>query len=143
LRRAAIEYNNDPWGARELLDSSVRQAAHRVGDGHNHHHLDFGPSNLNLDIHRVSIEYETDEISTAQHMADEIDINSLNSLERKTSHLYQVARSYDPRGNDTAVSAPPDGRAAVPSGTSNNHTRQTTPVSFGARCYVISCSMVV
>jgi len=32
-----------------------------------------------------------------------VDIFKIASVERKTAHLYQVARAYECRGNDTAV----------------------------------------
>jgi hypothetical protein len=51
----------------------------------------------------VSVEFESREIAKALRMADEIDISAIPSLERQTSHLYQVARCYDFRNNDTAV----------------------------------------
>jgi transcriptional regulator with XRE-family HTH domain len=93
--------NGDPWRARELLRGPARRAAERVGEGRNHHHTVFGPSNVG--IHAVSVVYETGEVSDALRLADEVDISLVPSLERKTSHLYQVARCYDCRGNDPAV----------------------------------------
>jgi transcriptional regulator with XRE-family HTH domain len=97
----AATRTGDPWRARELLRGPARQAATRVGAGHNHHHTLFGPSNVG--IHMVSVEFESREITQALRMADEIDISAVPSLERQTSHLYQVARCYDLRNNDTAV----------------------------------------
>jgi transcriptional regulator with XRE-family HTH domain len=97
----AATRTGDPWRARELLRGPAREAAARVGEGRNHYHTLFGPSNVG--IHRVSVEFESREISEALRMADEIDINTVPSLERQTSHLYQVARCYDFRNNDTAV----------------------------------------
>jgi transcriptional regulator with XRE-family HTH domain len=97
----AATRTGDPWRARELLRGPARQAATRVGEGHNHHHTLFGPSNVG--IHMVSVEFESREIAEALRMADEIDISTIPSLERQTSHLYQVARCYDFRNNDTAV----------------------------------------
>ncbi|MDQ3762045.1 MAG: helix-turn-helix domain-containing protein [Actinomycetota bacterium] len=91
----------DPWRARELLREPARKAAIRVGDGHNYGNTVFGPTNVA--IHMVSVETEASELSEALRLADEVDITRVPSLERKTSHLYQVARAYECKGNDTAV----------------------------------------
>ncbi|MGH3906458.1 MAG: helix-turn-helix domain-containing protein [Pseudonocardiaceae bacterium] len=91
----------DPWRARELLREPARKAALQVGDGHNYHDTVFGPTNVS--IHAVSVEYEQGEISEALRLADDVDITQIPSLERKTSHLYEVARCYDCRNNDAAV----------------------------------------
>lgn len=91
----------DPWRARELLREPARKAALRVGDGHNYHDTVFGPTNVA--IHAVSVEYEQGEISEALRLADDVDISPIPSLERKTSHLYDVARCYDSRNNDASV----------------------------------------
>ncbi len=91
----------DPWRARELLREPAEQAAQRVGDGHNYHHTVFGPTNVA--IHRVTVEQEAGELSEALRLADEVDITRIPSLGRQTEHLYQVARAYECKGNDTAV----------------------------------------
>ncbi len=91
----------DPWRARELLREPARKASVRVGDGQNYHNTVFGPTNVG--IHMVSVEHESGEVTEALRMADEVDISQIPSLERKTSHLYQVARCYDCRNNDAAV----------------------------------------
>jgi len=91
----------DPWRARELLRGPAREAALQVGEGHNYHLMVFGPTNVG--IHMVSVEHEQGEISEALRLADEVDISLIPSLGRKTSHLYQVARAYECKNNDTAV----------------------------------------
>jgi transcriptional regulator with XRE-family HTH domain len=91
----------DPWRARELLREPAHQAALRVGEGHNYHQTVFGPTNVA--IHMVSVEHEQGEISEALRLADNVDISRIPSLERKTSHLYQVAQCYGCRNNDAAV----------------------------------------
>lgn len=91
----------DPWRARELLREPAHQAAVRVGEGHNYHQTVFGPTNVA--IHMVSVEHEQGEISEALRLADNVDISQIPSLERKTSHLYQVAQCYTCRNNDAAV----------------------------------------
>jgi len=91
----------DPWRARELLREPAHKAALRVGEGQNYHQTVFGPTNVAM--HMVSVEHEQGEITEALRLADDVDISQIPSLERKTSHLYQVARCYDCRNNDTAV----------------------------------------
>jgi hypothetical protein len=91
----------DPWRARELLREPAHKAAVRVGDGHNYHQTVFGPTNVA--IHLVSVEHEQGEITEALRLADDVDISQIPSLERQTSHLYQVARCYECRNNDAAV----------------------------------------
>ncbi|MGH3796924.1 MAG: helix-turn-helix domain-containing protein [Pseudonocardiaceae bacterium] len=91
----------DPWRARELLREPAHKAALRVGEGHNYHQTVFGPTNVAM--HMVSVEYEQGEISEALRLADGVDISQIPSLERQTSHLYQIARCYECRNNDTAV----------------------------------------
>jgi transcriptional regulator with XRE-family HTH domain len=91
----------DPWRARELLRGPARQAAERVGDGHNYYGTVFGPTNVG--IHMVRVEYECGEIAEALRLADDVDITLTPSLERKTSLLYKVAQCYDCRSNDPAV----------------------------------------
>lgn len=91
----------DPWRARELLRGPAREAALRVGDGHDYHGTAFGPTNVG--IHMVRVEHECGEISEALRMADDVDITRTPSLERQTSLLYKVAQCYDCRNNDAAV----------------------------------------
>ncbi len=94
-------YVRDPWRARELLRGPAREAALRVGDGHDYHGTAFGPTNVG--IHMVRVEHECGEISEALRMADDVDITRTPSLERQTSLLYKVAQCYDCRNNDVAV----------------------------------------
>jgi hypothetical protein len=91
----------DSWRARELLRGPAKQAAERVGDGHNYHGMVFGPTNVG--IHMVAVEQECGEISDALRMADDVDITLTPSLERKTSLLYHLAQCYECRSNDAAV----------------------------------------
>lgn len=93
---------DDPWRARELLRGPAWKAAHRVGESKSDHHI-FGFVPMNVRIHMVYIEQQVGEISEALRLADDVDIIRIPSLERKTSHLYQVARVYEFKNNDTAV----------------------------------------
>jgi transcriptional regulator with XRE-family HTH domain len=103
MQLAAIAWvrNGDPWRGRELLREPARKAAARVGEGSSHHHIFFGPTNVG--IHATGIELEAGEITEGLRIADDVDIFKIASVERKTAHLYQVARAYECRGNDTAV----------------------------------------
>ncbi|MGH3696686.1 MAG: helix-turn-helix domain-containing protein [Pseudonocardiaceae bacterium] len=101
LAAIAAERTGDPWRARELLRGPARQAAAKVGEGRSDFHLFFGPTNVA--IHTATIEFETCELAEGLRVADDVDITQIASLERKTTHLYQVARAYECKGNDTAV----------------------------------------
>lgn len=101
LAAVASTRNGDPWRARELLRGPARQAAEQVGDGRNDHHLFFGPTNVG--IHATAIELDTGELSDGLRISNDVDIAKIDSLERKTAHLYQVTRAYECKGNDTAV----------------------------------------
>jgi hypothetical protein len=46
---------------------------------------------------------EAGEIAEALRMADEVDIANIAYSERRTAHLYQVARCHECRNNDTAA----------------------------------------
>lgn len=91
----------DPWRGRNILRGPAFQAARRIGDGKNYHGTVFGPSNVA--IHMVSLASEAGEVADAIRLADDVNIAAVPSLERRTTHLYQVARAYEQRNNDTAV----------------------------------------
>lgn len=98
----AAARTGDLWKGKTMLRGPASRAATRVGPGRNHHHLAFGPANVA--IHAVSVAGEVGETSEALRLADEVDISDTGlSLERKTTHLYQVARAHEVDGNDTAV----------------------------------------
>ncbi len=101
LAAIASERNGDPWRARELLRGPARKAAARVGEGRSDYHIFFGPTNVA--IHATTIEIEVGEIAEGLRLADDVDITNIASLERKTAHLYHVARAYECKGNDAAV----------------------------------------
>lgn len=92
----------DPWRGRELV-REVRPVAARIGE-RNDFHTVFGPTNVAL--YAVSLEAEAGEMTDALRLADEVDeagFAALPSVERRTSHLFRVARCYDMRGDDPAV----------------------------------------
>lgn len=92
---------NDPWRARELLRGPATRAASHIPDGRNDHHIVFGKANVG--VHMAAVESEVGEVSEALRIADDVDTLALPSLERRTTHLYQIARCYDQRNNDAAV----------------------------------------
>jgi hypothetical protein len=101
LAAVAAGRTGDPWRAWELLRGPARQAAITVGEGRDDCHVFFGPTNVA--IHAAGIEFETCELGEGLRVSDEVDITQIASLERKTAHLYQLARAYECKGNDTVV----------------------------------------
>jgi hypothetical protein len=101
LAATAALRTGDPWRARELLPGPAREAAAKVSDSGNLYGLAFGPTNVA--IHTVALEAETGQIGDALRLADDIDVDAVPSLERRTAHLYQVARCHERLGNDPAV----------------------------------------
>jgi hypothetical protein len=91
----------DPWRGRNILRGPAYQAARKVGDGKNYHGTVFGLSNVA--IHLVSLATEAGEVPDAIRLADDVNISAVPSLERRTTHLYQLARAYEQRNNDMAV----------------------------------------
>jgi hypothetical protein len=91
----------DPQRGRHLLRGPAREAAEKLGGNRPHHGVLFGPTDVA--IHMVTLEAEAGETSEALRLADGVDITTIPSLERRTTHLYQVARCHEQRGNDTAV----------------------------------------
>jgi len=100
---AALAYvrAGEPWHGRKLVRGPAREVAKRVGDGRNYHGMVFGPANVA--IHAVTFETETGQVSDAIRLADEVNLDAVASLERRTTHLYELARCYEQRGNDAAV----------------------------------------
>jgi hypothetical protein len=91
----------DAKRGRQLLRGPANEAATKVGDDTQHHGVVFGPTNVAM--YTVAVEAEAGETSEALRLADGVDIATIPSLERRTTHLYQVARCHERRGNDTAV----------------------------------------
>lgn len=91
----------DPWRGRELLRDKAMPVAERVGELQSHHHICFGPTNVR--IHAVCLELEDGDVMEALRIADAVDLTKIESMERKSAHLYYLARAYEYRGNDAAV----------------------------------------
>jgi len=92
---------DDPWRARELLRDKALPAAEHIGEGQNHQDIFFGPTNVG--IHATAVALEAGDVSETVRLADHVDISRVASMERRCSHLYQVAKAYEYKGNDTAV----------------------------------------
>lgn len=91
----------DPWRARELLRTKALPAAHRLGEGQNHHNIFFGPTNVG--IHATAVALEAGDVGETVRLADDVDISKTASMERRCAHLYHVAKAYECKGNDPAV----------------------------------------
>jgi transcriptional regulator with XRE-family HTH domain len=92
--------NNDPWTARDRVRDKALPAARVTGDT-NVMWTVFGPTNVGL--HAVSVEMEMGESGEALRLADDMDMSSTPSLERRTTFALEVARCYEQRRDDPAV----------------------------------------
>lgn len=96
----AAARSGDAWTARERLRQHARPAAAQAGEG-NVLWAVFGP--VNVGLHAVSIEMETGEASEALRLADDIDVSSCPSVERRATFALDLARCYDQRHDDAGV----------------------------------------
>ena len=87
----------------ELGNCSVGQHARRLSGLVMAETITICSSGRRVGIHATAVELDTGELSEGLRIADDVDIAKIGSLERKTAHLYQVARTYECKGNDTAV----------------------------------------
>lgn len=86
--------------AREVVRGPARALAATVDDDSNHFGLAFGPTNVA--IHMANVEYEARDPGAAIRVADDIDLAQVPSVERRTTHLGQVARACEDLGDDAA-----------------------------------------
>ncbi|MCW2876164.1 MAG: hypothetical protein JWQ95_264 [Sphaerisporangium sp.] len=86
--------------ARDLLRGPALSIARRVDEQGNHFGLAFGPTNVA--IHMASIECEKRRPDVALRVADDIDLTRTPSVERRTTHLGQIARACEDLGDDAA-----------------------------------------
>ncbi|MGR6998807.1 transcriptional regulator [Yinghuangia aomiensis] len=100
VRAVTLSRRRDVWGARAVLDGPATQAAKISGEC-NVGRTVFGPSNLAL--HRVSVEMEAGEATTALRIADTVNTAGMASIERRVTHLLEVTRCYELHRNDAAV----------------------------------------
>ncbi|MEV8632887.1 helix-turn-helix transcriptional regulator [Streptosporangium sp. NPDC051023] len=96
----ALTRSGDDQQARELLRGPTLSMAQRVNERTNHFGLAFGPTNVA--IHMASVECETRRPEDALRVADDIDITHAPSVERRTTHLTQIARACEDIGDDVA-----------------------------------------
>lgn len=84
-------------GVRDLIQEA-RDAASRVPDQANHHHLSFGPTNVG--IHHVSALVSLGEGGLAVETASRIDDAGIHAIrrERRANHYVDVARGYSQFG---------------------------------------------
>ncbi|QFY06236.1 helix-turn-helix domain-containing protein [Nonomuraea phyllanthi] len=93
--------SGDDDEARERVRGPAAQLAQRVDDGSGAYDLAFfGPTNVA--IHMASIESDMGRPETVLRIADDIDLRRTPSIERRTTHLSQVARACEDVGDDAA-----------------------------------------
>lgn len=96
----ALTRLGDDDRGRELLRGPAYSLARRIDEQRAMSGLFFGPTNVA--IHMVSIEYEMRHPADALRLAQEIDLTQIMSVERRTTHLSQVARACEDLGDDAA-----------------------------------------
>ncbi len=96
----ALTRAGDSRQAREILRGPAHSLARKADESANHFGLAFGPTNVA--IHMASIECETRQPEAALRVADDIDLTCVPSVERRTTHLTQIARACEDLGDDAA-----------------------------------------
>ncbi|MFC4010595.1 helix-turn-helix domain-containing protein [Nonomuraea purpurea] len=87
--------------ARELVRGPAARLAEQVGDDSGVYDVAFfGPTNVA--IHMASIESDTNRPEAVLRIADDIDLRLTPSIERRTTHLINVARACEDLGDDAA-----------------------------------------
>ncbi|MER6003121.1 helix-turn-helix domain-containing protein [Nonomuraea angiospora] len=87
--------------AREIVRGPAARLAQRVEDGADVYDLAFfGPTNVA--IHMASIENDLGRPEAVLQIADDIDLRHTPSIERRATHLSQVARACEDVGDDAA-----------------------------------------
>ncbi|MET8861401.1 helix-turn-helix transcriptional regulator [Nonomuraea sp. NPDC004580] len=87
--------------AKERLRGTAAGLAERVDDASGGYDLAFfGPTNVA--IHMASIENDIGRPEAVLRIADDIDLRRTPSIERRTTHLAQVARACEDLGDDAA-----------------------------------------
>ncbi|MBF8192026.1 helix-turn-helix transcriptional regulator [Nonomuraea sp. K274] len=93
--------SGDDDEARDTLRGVASRLAARVEDSSGDYDLAFfGPTNVA--IHMASVENDTGHPEAVLRIADDIDLRRTPSIERRTTHLAQVARACEDLGDDAA-----------------------------------------
>ncbi|MED7927516.1 helix-turn-helix transcriptional regulator [Nonomuraea sp. LP-02] len=93
--------SGDDDRARERLRGTASRLAERVRDHSDVYDLAFfGPTNVA--IHLASIENDAGRPEDVLRIADDIDLTATPSIERRTTHLGEVARACEDLGDDAA-----------------------------------------
>ncbi|MEV0845406.1 transcriptional regulator [Streptomyces sp. NPDC049954] len=88
------------WEARHRLTRQAAPLGARVGNS-NVAWTVFGP--VNVDLHALSVEMLAGQSTDGLRLADEVDISSLPSTERRFTFTLELTRCYDLRRDDAAV----------------------------------------
>jgi transcriptional regulator with XRE-family HTH domain len=91
---------SDIWAATSRIRNQALPVALQVGEVETFW-LVFGPANARL--HMLDIQMEAGEAAEALRLADELDIASLRSVERRATYLLSIARCYEYDRNDQAL----------------------------------------
>lgn len=101
MMAAIAEVRQTDWrGALARIRREAEPIARRLGETNSFWTL-FGPSNVLA--YQVTVQMEAGEGHDALRSADDLDLASLGSVERRASHLLAVARAYEQRGEDASV----------------------------------------
>ncbi|MET8161499.1 helix-turn-helix transcriptional regulator [Sphaerisporangium sp. NPDC005289] len=100
LAAISVTRGGDDQRARDLLRGPALSIARRIDEQGNHFGLAYGPTNVA--IHMATIECEKRRPAAALQVADDIDLTRIPSVERRTTHLSQIARACEDLGEDAA-----------------------------------------
>ncbi|MEO3873569.1 helix-turn-helix transcriptional regulator [Nonomuraea sp. B12E4] len=93
--------SGDEDEARETIRGPAARLAEHVADCSGVYDLAFfGPTNVA--IHMASLENDTGRPEAVLRIADDIDLRGTPSIERRTTHLWHVARACEDLGDDAA-----------------------------------------
>ena len=91
---------SDHWSGMRRVREDAMPLARQLGETNAFWTL-FGPANCMA--YMVAIQVEAGEASEALRYADDLDLHSLGSVERRASHLLSLARCHEYRHDDAAI----------------------------------------